>query len=74
MEAQTHGVVVWLSTYMAQSEAGPAAEPRHFEASMSIPHCRDLVDQDVHALRKVNTWRLVPPKTRVSIQMTTSWS
>ena len=59
--------MAWLATCMAQAQSDPTAEPRHFQAALSIPHWRTAMEQEYHALLKNETWRLVPPKAGVNI-------
>ena len=61
------GTVAWLATCMAQAQSDPTAEPRYFQAALSIPHWRTAMEQEYHALLKNETWRLVPPKAGVNI-------
>ena len=52
---------------MAHTAGDPTAEPRHFQAALSIPHWRAAMEQEFYALQQNDTWRLVPPKSRVNI-------
>ncbi|XP_037474264.1 26S proteasome non-ATPase regulatory subunit 13 homolog B-like [Triticum dicoccoides] len=52
---------------MAHTAADPTAEPRHFQAALSIPHWRDAMEQEFQALRKNDTWRLVPPVSGINV-------
>jgi hypothetical protein len=64
---RTDGTVAWIASCVAQAEADPTAEPRHFQASLGIPHLRSAMEQEFQALQKNDTWRLVPPVSGVNI-------
>ncbi|XP_037446411.1 putative disease resistance protein RGA4 [Triticum dicoccoides] len=64
---RTDGTVAWLATCMAQAQADPTGEPRHFQAAMSIPHCRLAMEQEYQALLQNGTWCLVPPRAGVNV-------
>jgi hypothetical protein len=57
----TDGTVAWLAACLADTQADPTAEPRNYQAAMSIPHWRAAMDDEFQALLRNNTWRLVPP-------------
>jgi hypothetical protein len=59
--------VAWLAACVAHLQADPTAEPRHFQAALDIPHWRAAMEQEIHALKKNDTWRLVPPPAGVNI-------
>jgi hypothetical protein len=60
---RTDGTVAWLSACMTHVEV----EPQHFQPSMSIPHWRTSMEQEFQAHQKNDTWKLVPPMSRVNI-------
>ncbi|XP_073367905.1 uncharacterized protein [Aegilops tauschii subsp. strangulata] len=64
---RTDGTVAWLAACVAHAEADPTTEPRHFRAALGIPHWRAAMEQEIHALQRNNTWRLVPPPSGVNI-------
>ncbi|KAK1632460.1 hypothetical protein QYE76_006775 [Lolium multiflorum] len=64
---RTDGTVAWIASCVAQAEADPTAEPRHFQAALGIPHWRNAMEEEFQALQKNNTWRLVPPVSGVNI-------
>ncbi|XP_073358374.1 uncharacterized protein [Aegilops tauschii subsp. strangulata] len=64
---RTDGTVAWLAACMAHTTADPTAGPRHFQAALSIPHWRAAMEQEVQALHKNDTWRLVPPVPGVNV-------
>ncbi|XP_073368066.1 uncharacterized protein [Aegilops tauschii subsp. strangulata] len=64
---RTDGIVAWLAACMAHTEADPTTEPRHFQAALGIPHWRAAMEEEIHALQRNNTWRLVPPPSGVNI-------
>ncbi|KAJ4746261.1 Gag/pol [Rhynchospora pubera] len=47
--------VAYLST------VPPNADPSTFAQANKLPHWREAMTQEVHALRQNNTWQLVPP-------------
>jgi histone deacetylase 1/2 len=59
--------VAWLATCLADAQADPTAEPRNYQAAMSIPHWRVAMEDEFQALLRNNTWRLVPPKSGINI-------
>ncbi|KAK1670188.1 hypothetical protein QYE76_058347 [Lolium multiflorum] len=65
--ARTDGTVAWLAACMAHSVDDPTAEPRHFQAAMTIPHWRTAMEQEYNALLHNQTWRLVPPPPGANI-------
>ncbi|XP_073363658.1 uncharacterized protein [Aegilops tauschii subsp. strangulata] len=64
---RTDGTVAWVAACVAHAEADPTTEPRHFRAALGIPHWRATMEQEIHALQRNNTWRLVPPPSGVNI-------
>ncbi|XP_073358178.1 uncharacterized protein [Aegilops tauschii subsp. strangulata] len=64
---RTDGTVAWLAACVAHAEADPTTEPQHFQAALGIPHWRAAMEQEIHALQRNNTWRLVPPPSGVNI-------
>ncbi|KAK1684898.1 hypothetical protein QYE76_045746 [Lolium multiflorum] len=64
---RTDGTVSWLAACMAHSVADPTAEPRHFQAAMTIPHWRAAMELEYNALLQNQTWRLVPPPPGANI-------
>ena len=64
---RTDGTVAWIAACMAQTDADPTAEPRHFQAALRIPHWRSAMEQEFQALQRNDTWRLVPPVSGVNI-------
>jgi hypothetical protein len=52
---------------MAQAVSDPIAEPRTFQAAMTIPHWRTAMEQEFHALHANEAWKLVSPPPRVNI-------
>ena len=49
------------------AEADPTAEPRHFQAALGIPHWCAAMEQEIQALHKNDTWRLVSSPPGVNI-------
>ncbi|KAK1669345.1 hypothetical protein QYE76_057504 [Lolium multiflorum] len=47
--------------------ADPSAEPRTYQVALSIPHWREAMGQEYHALIRNKTWTLVPPPSRVNV-------
>ncbi|XP_073355299.1 uncharacterized protein [Aegilops tauschii subsp. strangulata] len=64
---RTDGTVAGLAACVVRAEADPTTEPRHFQAALRIPHWRAAMEQEIHALQKNNTWRLVSPPSGVNI-------
>ena len=60
-------MVTYLAACLAHAVDDPTAEPRSYQAAMSIPHWRAAMEQEYHALMKNKTWTLVPPPSRVNI-------
>jgi histone deacetylase 1/2 len=52
---------------MSAALADPSAEPRTYQAAMSIPHWRQAMEQEYQALLRNDTWTLVPLPPRVNI-------
>ena len=52
---RTDGTVAWIATCMAQADADPTAEPRHFQAALRIPHWRSAMEQEFQALQRNDT-------------------
>jgi hypothetical protein len=52
---RTDGTVTYLAACMAQAVADPTAEPRSYQAAMSIPHWRIAMEQEYQALMNNNT-------------------
>ena len=50
---RTDGTVAWLAACMAHTAGDPNAEPRHFQAALSIPHWRAAMEQEFRALQKM---------------------
>ena len=59
--------MAWLAACMAHIAADPTAEPRHFQAALSIPHWHAAMKQEIQALQKNDTWQLVPPVSGVNV-------
>ncbi|XP_071681187.1 uncharacterized protein [Lolium perenne] len=64
---RTDGTVAWLAACMAHVVDDPTAEPRSYQAAMTIPHWRAAMEQEYQALLQNETWTLVPPPPRVNI-------
>ncbi|KAK1699306.1 hypothetical protein QYE76_016003 [Lolium multiflorum] len=64
---RTDGTVAWLAACMAHAVDDPTAEPRSYQAAMTIPHWRAAMEQEYQALLQNETWTLVPPPPRVNI-------
>ncbi|KAK1630656.1 hypothetical protein QYE76_004971 [Lolium multiflorum] len=64
---RTDGTVAWYAACMSAAISDPTAEPRTYQAALSIPHWRDAMEQEYSALLRNNTWTLVPPPSRVNI-------
>ena len=64
---RTDGTVTYLAACLAHAVDDPTAEPRSYQAAMSIPHWRAAMEQEYHAPMKNMTWTLVPPPSRVNI-------
>ncbi|KAK1609668.1 hypothetical protein QYE76_033341 [Lolium multiflorum] len=64
---RTDGTVAWYAACMTAALADPTAEPRTYQAAMSIPHWREAMEQEYQALLRNATWTLVPPPPRVNI-------
>jgi histone deacetylase 1/2 len=52
---------------LAAAVADPSAEPRTYQAAMSIPHWRAAMELEYNALLRNETWTLVPPPSRVNV-------
>jgi hypothetical protein len=63
----TDGTIAWLASCSADAQADPTAEPRNYQAAMSIPHYRAAMADEFQALLRNNTWRLVPPQSGINI-------
>lgn len=66
-KVRTDGTVTYLAACLAHAVDDPTAEPRSYQAAMSIPHWGAAMEQEYHALMKNKTWTLVPPPSRVNI-------
>ncbi|XP_071674374.1 uncharacterized protein [Lolium perenne] len=66
-KTRTDGTVAWIAACLAQAQSDPTAEPRHYQAAMSIPHWRASMDLEFQALRQNGTWQLVPPRSGVNV-------
>jgi histone deacetylase 1/2 len=64
---RTNGTVAWLAACTAHTVADPTAEPRSYQAAMSIPHWRAAMEQEYQAQLTNETWTLLPPPPRVNI-------
>jgi hypothetical protein len=64
---RTDGTVAWIAACLAQSQSDPSAEPRHYQAAMSILHWRTAMDLDFQDLRHNDTWQLVPPRHGINV-------
>jgi histone deacetylase 1/2 len=64
---RTDGTVAWLAACLADAQADPTAEPRNYQAAMSIPHWDAAMADEFQALLRNNTWRLVPPQSGINI-------
>jgi histone deacetylase 1/2 len=58
---RTDGTVAWHTACVTADVANPSSEPRTYQAAMSIPHWREAMEQEYHALLRNETWTLVPP-------------
>jgi hypothetical protein len=58
---RTDGTIAWIAACLADAQADTTAEPRHYQAALSIPHWRAAMEDEFQALLRNNTWRLVPP-------------
>ena len=61
------GTVAWLAACLAAAVADPSSEPRSYQAALRIPHWREAMEQEFHALLRNKTWTLVPPPPRVNV-------
>jgi hypothetical protein len=52
---------------MAAAIMDPTSEPRNYQAAMSIPHWREAMEQEYHALLRNETWTLVPSPPKVNV-------
>lgn len=48
-KVRTNGIVAWLAVCMAQATSDPTSEPRHFCATLSIPHWCAAMEQEYDA-------------------------
>ncbi|KAK1612536.1 hypothetical protein QYE76_036209 [Lolium multiflorum] len=64
---RTDGTVAWYAACMTAAIADPTAEPRTYQAAMSIPHWREAMEQEYQALLRNETWTLVSAPPRVNI-------
>jgi hypothetical protein len=63
----TDGTVAWITACLAQAQADPSAEPRHYQAALSIPHWRAAMDLEFQALHRNGTWQLFPPRPGINV-------
>jgi hypothetical protein len=63
----TNGTVAWIAACLAQAQSDPSAEPRHYQAALSIPHWRAAMDLEFQALHRNGTWQLVPPRPGINV-------
>jgi hypothetical protein len=52
---------------MAQVQADPTFEARHYQASMSMPHWHADMELEVQDLGDNGTWKLVPPCSGINL-------
>ncbi|KAK1606993.1 hypothetical protein QYE76_030666 [Lolium multiflorum] len=64
---RTDGTVAWYAACLAAALADPSAEPRNYQAAMSVPHWREAMELEYQALLRNETWTLVPPPPRVNV-------
>jgi hypothetical protein len=58
---RTDGTVAWHTACVTADGADPSSEPHTYQAAMSIPHWREAMEHEYHALLHSETWTLVPP-------------
>ena len=63
----TDGTVAWIVACLAQAQSDPTAEPRHYQAAMSIPHWRAAMDLEIQALCQNGTWQLDSPRPGINV-------
>ena len=61
------GTVAWLAACMAAAIADPSAEPRNYQAAMTILHWREAMELEYQSLIRNETWTLVKPPPRVNV-------
>ncbi|KAK1645928.1 hypothetical protein QYE76_063733 [Lolium multiflorum] len=64
---RTDGTVTWYAACLAAALADPSAEPRDYQAAMSVPHWREAMELEYTALLRNEIWTLVPPPPRVNV-------
>jgi histone deacetylase 1/2 len=64
---RTDVTVAWYDACMTAALADPTAEPRTYQAAISIPHWREAMEQEYQALLRNETCTLVSPPPRVNI-------
>jgi hypothetical protein len=53
--------MAWFTACHTHAITDTSIEPSTYQDALSIPHWRDAMELEFHALMKNETWRLVPP-------------